>query len=135
VIFRLKQPRINSYGVLTDMELSWLPNKQLSHLQLLTSNKWTEAGDPYGWIREKLEETEEEDSPIGRPAVSTTLDLQNLSDTGPPDMLEWQVASQQHTKPRQFQFPGVVPVQGKGKGVAMCKLLTNCPVADDMPEC
>jgi hypothetical protein len=24
-------------------------------------NQWTEAGDPCGWIREKLEEAEEED--------------------------------------------------------------------------
>jgi hypothetical protein len=30
--------------------------------------------DPCGWIKEKLEEAEEEGNPIGRPAVSTNLD-------------------------------------------------------------
>jgi len=37
----------------------------------------------------KLEEAEEEGSPMGRPAVSTDLDPQDLSDTEPP--------SRQHT--------------------------------------
>jgi hypothetical protein len=33
---------------------------------------------------EKLEEAEEEDNPIGRPAVSTNLNPKDLSKTGPP---------------------------------------------------
>jgi len=31
------------------------------------------SSDPCGWIREKLEEAEEEGNPIGRPAASTNL--------------------------------------------------------------
>ena len=38
----------------------------------------------FGWIRKRLEETEEEGNPIGRPAVSTNLDPWDLSDTEPP---------------------------------------------------
>jgi hypothetical protein len=38
------------------------------------SQQWTEAGVPYGRIRERLEETEEERDPKGRPAVLTNLD-------------------------------------------------------------
>jgi hypothetical protein len=72
------------YGVLTDRSLSWLPSmrpiKQLSQVQILTSNQWTEVGDPCDWIRERLEEAEEEGDPIGRPAVSTNLDPQYLPD-------------------------------------------------------
>jgi hypothetical protein len=33
---------------------------------------------------EKLEKVEEEGNPVGRRAVSTNLDPQDLSDTGPP---------------------------------------------------
>jgi hypothetical protein len=43
-------------------------------MQILTHNQWTEAADPCDWIREKLEEAEEEGNPIGRPAVSINLD-------------------------------------------------------------
>jgi hypothetical protein len=43
-------------------------------MQILAPNKWAEAGDPCGRIREKLEEAEEEGNPIERPAVSTNLD-------------------------------------------------------------
>jgi hypothetical protein len=54
-------------------------------MQIFTSTQWTEAADPRGWIREKLEETEEEGDPIGRPAVvSTNLDSWDLSDTKSP---------------------------------------------------
>jgi hypothetical protein len=48
---------------------SWLRQKQI-----LTSNQWSEAGDPCDWIRKRQEEAEEEGDPIGRPAVSTKLD-------------------------------------------------------------
>ena len=53
-------------------------------MPIFTPNQWTEAGDPCGLIREKLEEDEEEGDPIGRPAISTNLDPQDLSDTEPP---------------------------------------------------
>jgi hypothetical protein len=42
-------------------------------MQIFAPNQWTEAGDPCGRIREKLEEAEEEEAPQGRPAVSTNL--------------------------------------------------------------
>ena len=38
----------------------------------------------FGWIRKRLEETEEEGNPTGRPAVSTNLDPWDLSDTESP---------------------------------------------------
>jgi hypothetical protein len=52
-------------------------------MQIVIPNQWTEAEDPCDCIREKLE-AEEEGDPIGRPAVSTNLDCQDLSDTEPP---------------------------------------------------
>jgi hypothetical protein len=55
-------------------------------MQIFTPNQWTEAGDPCGLIRESLEEAEEEGKPIGRPAVSTTLDPRGTL-TGPPTSL------------------------------------------------
>jgi hypothetical protein len=60
-----------------------------SQMQLFSPNQWSKAGDPCGWIREKLEEAEEESDPIGGPAVSINLDPRDLSDTGP--------QSKQHT--------------------------------------
>ena len=50
------------------------------------SNQYTEAADPFSWIREKLVEAKEEGDPVGTPAVSVNLDSWNLSDTGPPTM-------------------------------------------------
>jgi hypothetical protein len=77
------------FGVLTQRGLSWLlsekPNKQLKESDADIYTQWIEAADPCGWIREKLEEAEEEGDPIGRPAVSINLDLWDLSDTGPPN--------------------------------------------------
>ena len=57
------------YDVLTDRNLAWLPskrpNKQLTKTDaILTPNKWTEARDPCGWIRERLEKAKEEGDPI-----------------------------------------------------------------------
>ena len=43
-------------------------------MQIFAPNQWTEAADPCGWIREKLEEAEEEGDPVGGPAVSINLD-------------------------------------------------------------
>jgi hypothetical protein len=42
-------------------------------MQIFTPNQWTEAADPCGWIREKLEEAEEKNDPVGGPAVSINL--------------------------------------------------------------
>ena len=77
------------YEVLTKGGLLWLyPNDPKSNwksqVQIFTPNQWTEAADPCGWIREKLEEAEEEGDPIGRPAVSTNPDPRELPETEPP---------------------------------------------------
>jgi hypothetical protein len=53
-------------------------------MQILIPNQWREAGEPSGWIRKRPEEAEEEGNLIGRPAVSTSLDPRDLSDTEPP---------------------------------------------------
>ena len=52
-------------------------------MQVLAPNQRKEAWDFCGRIGEKLEEAEEEGGPMGRPAVSTDLDSQDLSDTEP----------------------------------------------------
>ena len=44
-------------------------------MQMFPSNQWTEAADPCGWSREKLEEAVEGGDPLGGPAVSIKLDL------------------------------------------------------------
>ena len=48
-------------------------NSWKSQMQIFTPNQWTEAVDPCGWIREKLEEAEEEGDPVRGPAVSINL--------------------------------------------------------------
>ena len=70
--------------MLADRSLACLPferpNKRLkSQMQILAPNQWMEAGDPCGLSGGKLEEAEEEGSRIGRPAVPTDLDSQDLS--------------------------------------------------------
>jgi hypothetical protein len=61
------------------------PNKQLKESDaILTSTQWSEAGDPCGCLREKLEEAQEEGNPIRRPTDSTSLEPQDLLDTEPP---------------------------------------------------
>ena len=52
-------------------------------MQIFIPNQWTEAGDPCGRIKEKIEELEKEGDLIGRPAVLTNLGPQDLSDTEP----------------------------------------------------
>ena len=54
-------------------------------MQIFAPNQWTEAADLCGWIREKLEEAEEEGDPVGGPADSINLDHWDLSNTGPPN--------------------------------------------------
>jgi hypothetical protein len=64
------------YEVITKGDLSWLPserpNKQLKVSDVFALNQWAEADDPCGWIREKLDEAEEEDT-VGESALSTKL--------------------------------------------------------------
>jgi hypothetical protein len=50
-------------------------------MQIFTPNQWTEAADPCGLIREKLEKAEEEGNPLGGPAILTNLNPQDLSVT------------------------------------------------------
>jgi hypothetical protein len=45
-------------------------------MQIFAPNQWTEAADLCGWIWGKAEE---EDDPVGGPAVSINLDPQDLS--------------------------------------------------------
>jgi hypothetical protein len=54
-------------------------------MQIFTPNQWTEAADPCGWIRRKLEEDEKEGNPVGGQVVIINLDPRDLSDTGPPN--------------------------------------------------
>ena len=43
-------------------------------MQIFVPNQWTEAAEPCGQIRGKLEEAEKEGNPVGGPAVSINLD-------------------------------------------------------------
>ena len=61
----------------------------LRQIQILIPNKCNEVEDPCIWIRERLEEVEEEEGPIGRPAGSASPDLWELSDTGPAAYYSW----------------------------------------------
>jgi hypothetical protein len=65
-------------------------------MQIFAPNQRTEAADPCGLIREKLEEAEEEGDPVGGPAVSINQDPRDLSDTEPP--------TRQHT-PADMRLP------------------------------
>ena len=53
-------------------------------MQKFTCNQWTEAGNPCGWIREKLEEAEEEELKEEDQQSQITWTSQDLSDTEPP---------------------------------------------------
>lgn len=47
------------------------PNKQLTKTEAdITPNQWSAVKNTCGWIRERLEEAEKEEDPIGRPLVS-----------------------------------------------------------------
>ena len=48
-------------------------------MQIFTPNQWTEAADPCGWIRKKLDEAEEEGDYVREPAVSINLEPWHLS--------------------------------------------------------
>ena len=70
-------------GVYHDCSLKSPKSSWRSSMQIFTSNQWTEVDEPCGWIRKRLEESEEEGDPIRRPTVSTNLDLWDLSDIEP----------------------------------------------------
>jgi hypothetical protein len=53
-------------------------------MHIFAPKQWTNAGHLYSWIRETLEEAEEEGNPVGGPAVSINLDTSDISNTGPP---------------------------------------------------
>jgi hypothetical protein len=68
-----------------NMTVLWRPNKQLKESDAdICTNQWAKAADPCGWIREKLEDAEEDCDPVGEPTVSINLDPCDLSDTGSP---------------------------------------------------
>ena len=60
-----------------------LTNSWMSQMKMFTPNQCTEAADAYGWVRERMEEIEEEGNPEGGPAVSINLDPRDHSDIGP----------------------------------------------------
>jgi len=68
------------------------PSSCKSQMQICAPNQWTEAADPCGWVREQLEEAEEEGNRIRGPTVSINLDPWNLSATETP--------TRQHTQLR-----------------------------------
>ena len=51
-------------------------------MQIFVPNQWTEAPDPCGWIKGKLEEAVEDGYPVEGPVVSINLDPWDLSNTG-----------------------------------------------------
>jgi hypothetical protein len=53
-------------------------------MQIFAPNQWTEAADPCGLIRERLEEDGEEGNPVGGPQISINLEPRDLSNTGLP---------------------------------------------------
>jgi hypothetical protein len=55
----------------------------LRQMQILTTYHWSEVGDFYGQVRERIEESEEDGNPIGRTAVATNMDPSELSETKP----------------------------------------------------
>jgi hypothetical protein len=52
-----------------------------SQMQIFAPKQWTEAADPFGSIREKLEETDQEGDPVREPTVSINLDPPEISQT------------------------------------------------------
>lgn len=44
-------------------------------MQIFTGKLWTKVGDQSGRVRERIEEIERDDNPIGKPTLSTDLDL------------------------------------------------------------
>jgi hypothetical protein len=53
-------------------------------MQILTVKHWTVVRDFYGRVRGRIEGTEGDGNPIGRPTVSIYLDPEELPETEPP---------------------------------------------------
>jgi hypothetical protein len=75
----LISPSLIMFWSSLDPASSWMRQKQM-----LTPRHWTEVGDPYGWIRGRIEEAERGSDPIGRPAVPTNPDPREFPETEPP---------------------------------------------------
>ena len=56
--------------MLADRNLAWLfserLHQQLTEIQILTANHWSEVRDSYGRVRERIEEAEGNCNTIGR---------------------------------------------------------------------
>jgi hypothetical protein len=52
-------------------------------MQILTANHWTEVGDPYGRVMERIDGTERDGNPLGRTTVSSSLEPSCLPETKP----------------------------------------------------
>jgi hypothetical protein len=84
-----------------------------SQMQIFAPNQWIKAADPCDWIRERLEEAEEEGNPVGGPAFSINWDPtcssppRDLSNTGP--------TTRQHT-PADIRLPTHIQQRTAGSG-------------------
>jgi hypothetical protein len=67
-------------NLLKDPRSSWK-----SQIQIFAPNTWVKDAEPCGWIRGKLEVSEEEGNLAGGPAVSITLEPWYPSESGPPN--------------------------------------------------
>ena len=54
-------------------------------MQAFTPNHWTKVRDHYGGIRGRIEGTEENADPIGKPAISANLDLWKILESEIPN--------------------------------------------------
>jgi hypothetical protein len=74
----------------TERSLAWLSPERLyqqltkTHGQILTANHWTEAMNPHGRVRGRIEGTEGNGIPTRRTTVSTNLDSWELTEIKPP---------------------------------------------------
>jgi hypothetical protein len=69
-----KAMKCSQKGTYHDHTLEDTKSRWKSQLQIFAPNQWADTADPCGWIRESLEEAEEEGDPVGGPAVSIILD-------------------------------------------------------------
>ena len=56
----------------------------MRQMQILIAKHWTKVRDSYRQVRGRIEGTEGDDNPIGRPTVSANLNLWELPETKPP---------------------------------------------------
>ena len=71
--------------MLADRSLARLSSKrfyqQLTETHADTASHWTEVGDPYGRVRRRIANAEEDGNPIGRPTIPTNPDSWELLET------------------------------------------------------